>query len=174
MPGIHNILVPIVITCTAVTPGIVDHIRSHAGVGVCTGHSCWGSNELGAGEQGGVGAAAGTAAAASHPLRARGDANLVGAAVIANHGTHGMRSMAIGIRRHSVVAIRIEPVVIVRERTAIVASVLVHQGLVGVAHASIDAGNDQTLAGVPECPSIWSQNMRDVGFNTLPAHIDKL
>ena len=73
------------------------------------------SDPLPGGEQRGVGAGVGLAALGGDPLGAGRDADLVGAAVVADHGAHGVGAVAVVVARRGGRADpgRVEPVVVV-------------------------------------------------------------
>ena len=92
---------------------------------------------------------------AADPFRPGRHANLVRAAVIADHGAHGVRAVPVHITRHgriarqvsSVVVDGVMPVVIVIGRQPIPAAVLVFQRRVIPVVAGILPGDDHALAG---------------------------
>ncbi len=97
MPASDDVFVPIVISLTAIAPGVVDHIGAHIRIGVGASEVGWSSNPFTAAKQGRVITDSIRTTCASHPLGAWSNTDLVSAAIVANHGSHGMGTMTITI-----------------------------------------------------------------------------
>ncbi|OQA95506.1 MAG: hypothetical protein BWY25_02412 [Chloroflexi bacterium ADurb.Bin222] len=172
VPGIYDILIPGVIARAAIAPGVIHGIGALVGVGVGAGQIPRGREELGAFQQLHIPTTAGITATAGHPLGAGGHADLIGAAIVAHHRAHRVRTMAVVVARlGGMVAIGVPPVVVVVKRTAAqIAAIVVHQRIMGVTHPGVHAGHHDPLASVSLCPDLVGQHVQDVGFNRRRGH----
>ena len=100
----------------------------------------------------------GATAVRGDPARARRHADLVGGAVVADHGAHRVGSVPVPVGRELRDAGDVEPVVVVVEaaRCGVVAAVGVHQGRVVELHAGVDAGHDDAVAAHAVLRQTWS------------------
>lgn len=96
-------------------------------------------------------------------LRARNGAHRVGACAD-EVDNKNCRTVAIAVSGDLVLLLRIEPAVVVIERAALVAAVAPYESLVGVTDASVDVGNDNTLALVALRPGFVRRNLRHTPF----------
>ena len=167
VPVVHYRLVPIVIRGATVAPRVVDHVRPLVGIGrVGIANGVRRRNPLGAFEQGRVRAAGGGAAVAGNPLSARGHANLIDAAVVADHGTHRMRAMAVIIGRNGGAIDGAQPIVVMAVGTASErATVLRLKRFVGITDAGINVGDHDSIPVIPQSPDLVGPNVADVGLD---------
>ena len=83
--------------------------------------------------------------------------------------------MAIAVARNIIAkVIRIEPIVVVIEGSiAVIPAIRTNQCLVGIAHAGIDVGDNQTRTINSQCPDVIGVHVGQVGFNGVYAIVEQ-
>jgi len=169
-PGMHGTAVPVVIGTAA--PGVVHHVRTQLRHGIGSGQVGGSQDPLGAFQQFGRQQITGdfVAALAGNPLGAGCHANLVGTAVIPDHGAHHVRPVTARVKRGiRVLLVWVKPVVVVIGGCAVPAAVVRHQCRVIPLGAGINFRHHRAGAVVTQCPDVIGVDQRDVpanGFGT--------